>query len=368
MLAAASVVAIAMTRGFRGEGAIERPHRAAPGKAPASAPAAPATSPQGAIEVYFSHTYENDPAAARSDTDNIDRHLAAFIAGADRSLDCAFFELGSDRIAAALIAARRRGVQVRIVADADYRDDAPMRRVIADGIPVVFDERHAFMHNKFVAADGRAVWTGSFNATDNCSFRNNNNAVAIRSSEVAANYAAEFAEMFVKHSFGVRSPSATPHSLVKLPDADVYTWFAPEDGVPPKVIRVLRSAQRSIHFMAFSFTDTAIGGTMIAMHRKGVTVEGVVETRNAGGAGGQMQRLSAAGVTVLPDGNTYVMHHKVIVVDGLWTITGSYNFTASGANENDENVLIIKSAAVARQFEREYDRVKRMARAARGAA
>ncbi len=315
----------------------------------------------GGIDVYFSNAYRNNPDVGRKDTGNIDRHAVRFIGAARRRLDCALFELESDRIADALIAAKRRGVVVRLVADADYRDNPQMQRVMAAGIPVVFDGRSAFMHNKFLVADSAAVWTGSFNTTDNCAYRNNNNAVVIRSAELAENYAREFSEMFVGRKFGPRSPSNTPHTQVRLGNIDIYNYFAPEDDVAPKVVRILRSARREIRFMAFSFTDTAIGGAMIAAHVRGVAVEGVVEARNADGRGSQSARLARAGITVLPDGNNAMLHHKVIIVDGQWTILGSYNFTASAAGDNDENLLIIKNAAVARAFISEYSRVRGMA-------
>ena len=74
-----------------------------------------------------------------------------------------------------------------------------------------------------------------------------------------------------------------------------------------------------------------------------------------------MGQLQSAGIAVLKDGNKYVMHHKVIIIDGEWTITGSYNFTGSAATQNDENILIIRDPATAKKFEEEYQRVKKMA-------
>ena len=39
------------------------------------------------------------------------------------------------------------------------------------------------MHNKFIVVDGRYVWTGSLNTTDNGAYKNNNNAIWIDSPE-----------------------------------------------------------------------------------------------------------------------------------------------------------------------------------------
>lgn len=327
-----------------------------------SEPTPPGSSAGDPIEVFFSHTYANDPNEARNDNDNIDHHLAAFIASAQKTLDCAFFELESERLAGALIAAKKRGVRVRLVGDSDYRDNPEMKEVIAAGIPVVFDERSALMHNKFVVADKERVWTGSYNATDNCSFKNNNNAMILRSADVADDYATEFAEMFERGEFGPKSTSNTPHSFVKIGDADVSIYFSPEDDVPPKIIRILNAAKERIHFMAFSFADDAIGDALMdATSRRSVSVEGVVEKTGSSARGGEYKRLLEAGIPVLTDGNSYVMHHKVFIIDDTWVITGSYNFSASAARSNDENLLIIKSPRIAGIFEGEYQRIRGMA-------
>jgi phosphatidylserine/phosphatidylglycerophosphate/cardiolipin synthase-like enzyme len=311
-----------------------------------------------AIVVHFSRTHGGDVAAAQADPGSIDRAAAAFIASARRSLDCALYEIESDRIADALVAAHRRGVRVRIVAESDYRDNEEARRVVDAGIPVVWDERSALMHDKFIVLDDEAVWTGSYNVTDNCSWRNDNNAIVIRSRELAANYRAELEEMFVDGSFGPRSPSSTPHSLVEVGGASIYSYFSPEDDIPPKLIRFIRVARRSIHLLAFSFTDTTIASELIARRAAGIDVRIVLERRGSTGGGSVLERLRAGGVDVVTDGNRYVMHDKVVIVDSTWTITGSYNFTAAAARSNDENTLIIKSPSVARRYEEEFWRIR----------
>ncbi|KXK51611.1 MAG: phospholipase [Chlorobi bacterium] len=315
--------------------------------------------PDGDLAIFFSDTYANDPTVGQDDPNNIDRHLAALFGTARKTIDGAFFELESKRIADALIAAHRRGVKVRLVTDSDYENNEEMRAVVAAGIPVIFDGRSALMHNKFAVIDGATVWTGSYNITDNCAFRNNNNGLMIRSEELAENYATEFKEMFVANSFGARSPSETPHTQVKVGSATIYNYFSPEDDIPPKILRYLSIAKKSIHFMAFNFTDGTIAEAMIEKEKAGVQVEGVIERRGAERS--VMEQLQDAGITVLKDGNKYVMHHKVIIIDGEWTITGSYNFTGSAATQNDENILIIRDPSVAKKFEEEYQRVKQMA-------
>jgi phosphatidylserine/phosphatidylglycerophosphate/cardiolipin synthase-like enzyme len=49
----------------------------------------------------------------------------------------------------------------------------------------------------------------------------------------------------------------------------------------------------------------------------------------------------------LEDGNCYILHHKVIIIDKRTVITGSYNFTSGAEKDNDENLVIVNDPALA---------------------
>jgi phosphatidylserine/phosphatidylglycerophosphate/cardiolipin synthase-like enzyme len=101
---------------------------------------------------------------------------------------------------------------------------------------------------------------------------------------------------------------------------------------------------------------------MIERSRSGVVVQGVIEERNTDQSNSQVDRLRAAFHDLLTDGNPYIMHHKVIIIDDETVILGSYNFTHSAESYNDENVLIIHDAEVAGLFVEEFGRVYNQAR------
>ncbi len=315
------------------------------------------TEPAGDLMVMFTVPRYPDDGSHRG---GLDEQLAAAIDAADHSVDLAAFELELERVAEALIRAEKRGVVVRVVTDSDYAEEVGTVRAENAGVPVVFDERGAYMHNKFVVIDGLQVWTGSWNLTDNGTYRNDNNVVIINSERIADNYTVEFEEMFAG-GFGPTSEANTPYPQVEVGDTLIETYFSPEDEVASHVIPILQDAESSIYFMAFSFTDDDISRQLLDKHRAGLTVQGVMEGRNAGGMGSDFDALHKAGVDVLKDGNPYVMHHKVIIVDEAIVITGSYNFTANAAESNDENLLIIHNPAIAAVYMQEFERVYQLA-------
>jgi phosphatidylserine/phosphatidylglycerophosphate/cardiolipin synthase-like enzyme len=51
------------------------------------------------------------------------------------------------------------------------------------------------------------------------------------------------------------------------------------------------------------------------------------------------------------------MHHKVFIIDGQIVVTGSYNFSRSAEERNDENLLVIHNAAIASLYQDEFDKI-----------
>lgn len=310
--------------------------------------------PGGSIEVLF--TSPTDPAAARLDT-----RLVTLIDGAQQRVDVAAFYFSLEPIAQALVRAHERGVRVRLVTDSDYAEELGPVTLQGAGIPVVTDERTAYMHNKFVIIDGYRVWTGSWNLTEAGATRYDNNVVLIHSTKLATNYTVEFEEMFVDGAFGPTSPHNTPYPVLDLDGVRVETIFESEGDAAARIVDLIRNTTESVHFMAFVLTDDAITRALIAQHRAGLEVAGVVEARHSGSLGASYPALRQAGVDVREDGNPYLMHHKVILLDRAIVVTGSYNFSANAANNNDENVLILHDPEIAGAYMDEFARVYALA-------
>lgn len=322
-----------------------------------ASPPAPAEAPAGGAAWY--ELYFTDPDATAGQTDpsgGVPAAILTSLAGAQRSLDLAVYEIDLDAFAQALIAAQQRGVRVRVVTDSDYRAEPPAAALRAAGIPVAEDGREAFMHNKFVVIDGAAVWTGSMNFTFSDAYRNNNNMLFIRSTRLAENYTAQFERMFSDQVFD--TAAAPPYPALNLSGTLVETYFSPNGGAAAKVLDVLNTAQSSIYFMAFSFTRSDFADALVAKARAGLTVRGVLERRQVlAGADSAWLAFQAADLPVRLDGNPYNLHSKVFIVDEQIVVTGSYNFSRNAEENNSENVLILHNAEIAQAYLQEWRKV-----------
>lgn len=65
--------------------------------------------------------------------------------------------------------------------------------------------------------------------------------------------------------------------------------------------------------------------------------------------------LEKAGIEVMDDGRTALMHNKFIIFDGKTVWTGSTNITSNGVFRNNNNVIVIDSTQLADIYQREFD-------------
>ncbi len=254
---------------------------------------------------------------------------------------------------------RQRGLVVRMVMESDNADAREVQQIKDAGIPVVGDQHESLMHDKFVVLDRMDVWTGSMNFTVGAAYKDNNNLIHIRSAEVAQDYTTEFEEMFTHHLFGPDAVADTPYPKLTINGTPLEIYFSPDDKVASHILEILNDAQESIYFMAYTITSNDIGNAIIQRSQNGITVTGVMDEDQVNtGQGSEYDLFMQMGLGVWQDGNLKgLMHHKVFIIDEKIIITGSYNFTASAEEENDENVVIIFSPSVAKSYMEEFHRI-----------
>ena len=312
-------------------------------------------------------------------------------AGNGCSLLVCDFDFDVQAIADAMARAKQRGCDVRLVTDGDTTSKAtsdpnfpnrtkafdpayeqPFKTLRDAGIEVRDDgKRGAIMHNKFAVVNGSYVWSGSWNMSTDDTLRFWNNAEMMRSSEAAKRFTTTFEYLWKKYDPSVPIPREPADPL---PDPASHTFDLGarkmELSVPraePALARisdVARTAQQSIHFMAFSFTSKDLGAALLDRAANGVDVQGVFE--NSGACSGQYKAFEEATSPAKDHlkllrwiyGPTNFMHHKVLIIDGQTVVFASFNFSDSANGSNDENVMIVTDTTLASAFEAEYQRLR----------
>ncbi len=330
----------------------------------ATVPAGGATAPpaipsyESWLQIYF--TDPLSPASAKYEG-GPDETIAKAIDSARLSVDVAAYNFNLWSLRDALVHAEKRGVTVRMVMESDNMDVPEVQDLKDAGIPIRGDQREGLMHNKFIVIDRAQVWTGSMNFSAGGTYRDNNNLLCIHSTQVAQDYTTEFEEMFIQNRFGTDGKANTPYPKLTIEGVPVEIYFSPDDGVAKRIVELIGEAQSSIYFMAYTFTSNDIGAAMVEKAKAGVTLGGVLDKSQVTATGSEYDTFQADGLDVRLDSNPEgLMHHKVIIIDESIVITGSYNFTASAEDHNDENTVIIFDRDVAARYMEEYRKVSGM--------
>lgn len=132
--------------------------------------------------------------------------------------------------------------------------------------------------------------------------------------------------------------------------------FSPNGGAASKVINWIDQANETIHVLIYSFTNDDIGEAIVKAHQRGVEIKVVFEKSQVSQYS-EYIKLRTAGILVKNDTNSGLMHHKVAIVDGYIVLTGSFNWSASAEERNNENLIVIKSDYLATVFEKEFKNI-----------
>ncbi len=136
-----------------------------------------------AVESYFSPT-----------DDAMNRAIIPAIDSADSTLDVAIFYLTSQPIADAILAAKSRGANIRVIMDATGAGSQYSKhpQLCAAGIPVKIENWNGKMHMKALMADGDNMIVGSQNFTGAGNDKNDENTLWIKGGAVSSSIASYY--------------------------------------------------------------------------------------------------------------------------------------------------------------------------------
>ena len=319
--------------------------------------------------------------------------IATFLNDARESLELALYDvrLESDAgvlVLAALLAAHQRGVRVRLLFDVDHPGPIPVppppetRPEAIEQLPV--DTRGIagipdLMHHKFCVRDGRDVWTGSMNWTEDSWTRQENVVVRVLGSEpLAYAFALAFEELWERGT--VEGTGMVQPRPVELDEGiEVRPWFTPGhgDALSHRVAKFVGRARTRIRIASPVLTAGPILGTLVeVVNERRCHVGGVIDDTQSDDVFRQWSRngVSAWKIPLLrtildraafsakpstpwsPDGVQDFMHAKVVVADDV-SFVGSFNFSRSG-ERNAENVLEIHDGRTADRLTTYVDEIR----------
>lgn len=300
--------------------------------------------------------------------DDLETVIINFINGAKKELCIAVQELESKPIAESIIAARVRGVRVRLIIEGDYLTEVKgladpwvaggeneANRIIYGAIlrakvQVITDLNPAFFHQKYIVRDPdedstAGLLTGSTNFTPTCCHNNLNHVVVFGGKRMAVLYLREFEETWSGTFGALRERKDEPPRIYEVSGVKVKTVFAPDHSPEMEIMKQMLKAAKRVDFAMFTFAQSSgIDDAMICLNRAGIPVRGVLDRMQGNQSWAASRPVMNAGASLYwpkKDSGVRKVHHKLSVIDETIVIAGSFNFTDPANTLNDENVIII---------------------------
>lgn len=124
-------------------------------------------------------------------------------------------------------------------------------------------------------------------------------------------------------------------------------------GIDIPLANAIDSAKLSIDVAIYSFSLPSIRDALIRAYERGVQVRLVMESDNIERSA--PQRLKDAGIPILGDRREGLMHNKFVIIDKSEVWLGSMNFTTSGAYEDNNVMMRIRSVRLVENFIKEFE-------------
>jgi phosphatidylserine/phosphatidylglycerophosphate/cardiolipin synthase-like enzyme len=121
------------------------------------------------------------------------------------------------------------------------------------------------------------------------------------------------------------APPAPLPSTTTTPSA-VTVCFTPGGNCTDAIVQVLGNAKRTILVQAYSFTSAPIAKALLDAHKRGVQVQVILDKSQRSEKYSSADFLANQGVPTLIDATHAIAHNKVMVIDGEFVITGSFNW------------------------------------------
>jgi phosphatidylserine/phosphatidylglycerophosphate/cardiolipin synthase-like enzyme len=158
--------------------------------------------------------------------------------------------------------------------------------------------------------------------------------------------------VLVFFSLGGWSYSAEPN----LKNVHIQVYFSPGGGATNAIVREIGAARKEVLVQAYVLSSQLIVEALMNAHKRGVAVSLIIDKSERGEGLTPGTILANAGVPVFVDDKHILAHSNIIVIDKQTVITGSFSFTKAAEESNAEDLVVVKSEEVAREYRNNWER------------
>jgi phosphatidylserine/phosphatidylglycerophosphate/cardiolipin synthase-like enzyme len=135
--------------------------------------------------------------------------------------------------------------------------------------------------------------------------------------------------------------------------ANMRTFYSPEDYVPQVLQSVISSVSKSIVVAMYAFDDDVLAAMLdAALKNPAIFVQitldlsQTVVPHEKAILAKYANDMTGNSVAIGQSEKGGIMHRKMVIVDGLWRVSGSTNWSTTGQTIQDNELTIIRDAMV----------------------
>ena len=151
--------------------------------------------------------------------------------------------------------------------------------------------------------------------------------------------------------------SIQPKQKASLIESEVC--FSPGNSCRNKIVKLLKAASKSIDICVFTISDNKITEAILEAHQRGVAVNIISDNDKSNDRGSDIQYLQDKGVNIILDQSPHHMHHKFAIFDNRILLNGSFNWTRSATEVNEENIVVSYEPKLVSRFVEEFGNLKK---------
>jgi phosphatidylserine/phosphatidylglycerophosphate/cardiolipin synthase-like enzyme len=130
----------------------------------------------------------------------------------------------------------------------------------------------------------------------------------------------------------------------------IEAFFSPQGGCTEAVVDSLNRATNEVLVQAYSFTSAPIASALVDASQRGVKVQIILDKSQRREKYSSADFVAHEGIPTFIDAKHAIAHNKIMVIDRLKVLTGSFNFTKAAEFENAENLLVIEDPNLALKY------------------
>ncbi|MBF0511997.1 MAG: DUF1669 domain-containing protein [Candidatus Omnitrophica bacterium] len=144
--------------------------------------------------------------------------------------------------------------------------------------------------------------------------------------------------------------------------AETQVYFSPNGGCERAVVSEMMKAEHTIDIAMYYLSSREIAKALVKALDRNVAIRIVLDQGQEIESSSKSGYLVKHGLSVRYHMGFGLMHNKFAIMDGQSLITGSFNWTRTAEEKNEENLLIMDDPKIINQYKDRFEYLWRTSR------